>query len=163
MIENVIEFRDATAGHIMTARPEIVAIEQDAVMDEVRDLIEESGDSRVPVYEGTLDQVVGILYARDLIRFLGCTAGAVRHEARRSAPPSSSPRPSRCANLLGDFRQQKVHIAIVLDEYGGTAGLVTIEDILEELVGDISDEHEGQRAGDVPQDRRGVRPRPTPA
>jgi putative hemolysin len=141
MIESVISFRDTTAAQIMTPRPEVVAIEATATLAEIKAILEESGLSRIPVYEETLDQVVGILYARDLLKQLGKPAETF---SLRSAvrPPFVVPETKPLRDLLHDFRQQKVHIAIVLDEYGGTAGLVTIEDVLEELVGDISDEHE---------------------
>jgi putative hemolysin len=141
MIHSVIEFRDTTAGQIMTSRPEIVALENSAKLSEVKDLLEETGHSRLPVYEGTLDKIVGILYARDLLKYLGLPPGAfdIRTAVR---PAFYVPDTKPLKDLLRDFRLQKVHIAIVLDEYGGTAGLVTIEDILEELVGEIADEHE---------------------
>jgi putative hemolysin len=150
MIESVIEFRDTQVGQIMTARPQIVALEIHAGLDEVRQTLEQSAHSRVPVYEGTIDHVVGILYARDLIRYLGQNSGIFDlRQATRPAIFVPESKPLR--DLLQEFRGQKVHIAIVLDEYGGTAGLVTIEDILEELVGEISDEHE---AGEPPMLRR---------
>jgi len=141
MIESVIQFRDTTAAQIMTPRPEVVAIELSASLQQVKQTIEESGHSRIPVYTGTLDQMVGILYARDLLRFLGQTTFKFDLKTVMRAPlfvPES--KPSR--ELLRDFRLQKIHVAIVSDEYGGTAGLVTIEDILEQIVGSISDEHE---------------------
>jgi CBS domain containing-hemolysin-like protein len=141
MIESVIQFRDTTVGQIMTARPEIVGVPLNAPLLDVKKTIEESGHSRLPVYEGTLDHVVGILYARDLLSILGESAD--RFNIRASMRPAFYvPESKPVGDLLKDFRLQKVHIAIVLDEYGGTAGLVSIEDILEELVGDISDEHE---------------------
>jgi putative hemolysin len=141
LIENVIDFRDTAAGHIMTPRPQIVALEFGASLDEVRSLIETSGHSRLPIYDGSLDKIVGMLYARDLIRSL---SQPDRPFDMRSAmrPAVFVPETKPLRNLLHDFRHQKVHVAIVLDEYGGTAGLVTIEDVLEELVGEISDEHE---------------------
>jgi putative hemolysin len=141
MIESVIEFRDTQAGQTMTARPEIVALEMSATLDEVKQTLEESGHSRIPVYDGTLDHIVGILYARDLLKHLG--SPPEQFDIRTAIRPAIFvPRTKPLRDLLREFRIQKVHIAIVLDEYGGTAGLVTIEDILEELVGDISDEHE---------------------
>jgi CBS domain containing-hemolysin-like protein len=141
MIESVIEFRDTQVGQIMTARPEIVALELHATLPEVKRTLEESGHSRIPVYDGTLDHIVGILYARDLLKHLGQPPEQFNiRSAIRPAVFVPEIKPLR--DLLREFRQQKVHIAIVADEYGGTAGLVTIEDILEELVGEISDEHE---------------------
>ena len=141
LIENVIELRDAEAGHIMTARTDMVAIEVGADLIEARTMMESSGHSRLPVYEGTLDKIVGILHGRDLIKFVGQTD--IAFQMRTAIRPAIFvPETKPLRNLLNDFRQQKVHIAIVLDEYGGTAGVVTIEDVLEELVGEIADEHE---------------------
>jgi CBS domain containing-hemolysin-like protein len=141
MIESVIEFRATHAGQIMTARPEIIGLDIGSSLDQIKQTLEESGHSRIPVYEGTLDHIVGILYARDLLKFLGTSSAQFDiRSAMRAAlyVPESKPLP----DLLQDFKLQKIHIAIVLDEYGGTSGLITIEDLLEELVGDISDEHE---------------------
>jgi putative hemolysin len=148
IIESVIEFRDTQAVQIMTARPEIVALEVNASIDEVKQALEESGHSRVPVYDGTLDHIVGILYARDLLKHIGNPPEQFDLRAAVRAPlfvPETKP----LRDLLKEFRVLKVHIAIVLDEYGGTAGLLTIEDILEELVGEISDEHEPQESAMV--------------
>ena len=141
MIESVIEFRGRSAGQIMTSRTEIVALPVTASLDELKSTLEESGHSRLPVYENSLDQIAGILHARDLLRYLGQTSSnfdlrAALHPA--FVVPESKP----LRDLLQDFRLQKIHLAIVLDEFGGTAGLVTIEDVLEELVGEITDEHE---------------------
>jgi putative hemolysin len=141
MIESVIEFRATQAGQIMTARPEIVGLDLKSSLTEVKRTLEESGHSRIPVYDGTLDHIVGILYARDLLKHLG--QPPEQFDIRSAIRPAIYvPETKPLRDLLNDFRLQKVHIAIVVDEYGGTAGLVTIEDILEELVGDISDEHE---------------------
>lgn len=141
MIESVIAFRETSAAQIMTPRPEVIAVELTATLDEIKDVIEKHGLSRVPVYDDTLDHIVGILYARDLLKHLGkpLDSFSLRSAVR---PPFVVPETTPLRDLLHEFRQQKVHIAIVLDEYGGTAGLVTIEDVLEELVGEISDEHE---------------------
>jgi putative hemolysin len=133
MIESVIEFRATQVGQIMSARPEIVALDVHSSLAEVKETLEESGYSRIPVYDGTLDHVVGILYARDLLKHLGLPPEVfdIRSAIR---PAIYVPESKPLRDLLNDFRAQKVHI--------GTAGLVTIEDILEEIVGDISDEHE---------------------
>ena len=143
MIESVIEFRDTSVGEVMTARPAIVALSITSTLDEIRALLEETGHSRIPVYEGDLDAIKGVLYARDLIPQVGRTAEQFDiHSAMRPVLYVPESKPLR--DLLQDFRLQKVHLAVVLDEYGGVAGLVTIEDLLEELVGEISDEHEPQ-------------------
>lgn len=141
MIESVIELHDSNAGQVMTARTDIVAIDIKSNLEQVKRAIEDSGHSRIPVHEGSLDHVVGILYARDLLKHLGQPPEKfdVRSVMRT---PLFVPETTPLGNLLRDFRIRKVHIAIVLDEYGSTSGLVTIEDILGELVGNISDEHE---------------------
>lgn len=142
MIEAVFDLPNMTAGEIMTPRTDIEGIEITANIETIKKAIMEAGHSRIPVYDDTIDNIVGILYAKDLIRFLN-SAGGEKFDLKtvlRAAlmvPESKSVR-----SLLSDFRDKKVHIAIVLDEYGGTAGLVTIEDIIEELVGEIQDEYE---------------------
>ncbi|HWB54466.1 MAG TPA: hemolysin family protein [Tepidisphaeraceae bacterium] len=141
MIESVIEFRDQSAGQVMTPRTDIVALPISAHLAEVKKNLEDSGHSRLPVYENSLDQIIGILHARDLLQYLGESNNnfdlrAALHSA--FYVPETKP----LQELLQDFRLQKIHLAIVLDEFGGTAGLVTIEDVLEELVGEIADEHE---------------------
>lgn len=141
MIESVIEFKDTAAGQIMTPRADVVGIEVGASLDEVRGAIEQSGHSRIPVYRDSLDHIVGMLYARDMLLHLGKPSDAF-DVTRVMRPPFFIPETKPLRDLLGDFRLQKIHIAVVLDEYGGTAGVVSIEDILEQLVGDISDEHE---------------------
>ena len=143
MIESVIAFRDTTAGQIMTARPEMVTIELPATLADVRRVAESSGNSRIPVFQKSLDGgLVGILYVRDLLRYVGEPPDAAFDIRKSVRPAFFVPETTPLRDLLQDFRVRKVHLAIVLDEYGGTAGLVTIEDILEELVGDIRDEHE---------------------
>jgi putative hemolysin len=141
MIESVIQLRATTAGQVMTARPEVIALPLESTLAAVKQTLEESGHSRIPVYDKTLDHVVGILYARDLLKFLG--QATLKFDIRSAMRPAYFvPETKPLRDLLHDFRVKKVHLAIVLDEYGGTTGLVTIEDVLEELVGDISDEHE---------------------
>ncbi len=150
MLEGVIELRSTTAGQIMTPRIDVKGIEQQATLEQVKATILDLGHSRMPVYGENLDQIVGILYAKDMIRYIAngqpWEMDAVLREA--FMVPESKP----VADLLSDFKKLKVHMAIVLDEYGGTAGLVTIEDILEEIVGEIHDEYEP--AGDDTSIRR---------
>ncbi|MEO6436102.1 MAG: hemolysin family protein [Tepidisphaeraceae bacterium] len=141
MIERVIAFHDTQVGQIMTPRPEIFALEIGCTLETVRARIAESGHSRIPVYQGKIDQILGILYARDLLKLLGEPPEKFNIK-ENMRPAFFVPETKPLRDLLHDFQLQKVHIAIVSDEYGGTAGLVTIEDIFEELVGDISDEHE---------------------
>ncbi len=142
MIESVIEFKKADATEIMTPRTDIVSIEADARPPEARTLVNESGHSRIPVIEGNIDTIVGILYAKDLLQVAGRPEAedvSVRELMRK---PLFVPETKKLDELLHELQLHKVHIAVVLDEYGGTAGLVTIEDIIEEIFGDIVDEYE---------------------
>jgi CBS domain containing-hemolysin-like protein len=141
MITSVIEFGDSTVADAMTARPDIIGLPVSARLEQVKAVFEESGHSRLPVFEGTLDKIVGVLYARDLIKCLG-EASDCFNTRTMMRPPFVVPETKPLRDLLNDFRAHKVHIAIVLDEYGGTAGLITIEDVLKELVGQVGDEHE---------------------
>ncbi len=141
MIESVIEFHDRRVAEVMTPRTEIIGLALGAPMQLVKQTIEESGHSRLPVYEGTIDHIVGVLYARDLLKQVGEPPEKFDiRDAMRPVLYVPDSKPLR--DLLKTFRDKKVHMAIVLDEYGGTAGLATIEDVLEQLVGEISDEHE---------------------
>lgn len=143
MIESVIEFRDTTAMQIMTARPSIVALPLTATLAEIVTQIEQAGHSRLPVYERDLDHLIGVLYARDLITILGDQNLRANFDLKKCIRPVLYiPETKPLKDLLREFKLKKVHLAIVLDEFGGTAGLITIEDVLEELVGEISDEHE---------------------
>jgi putative hemolysin len=141
LIESVIEFKDRTVDEVMTPRRQIVAMPIDTPLTDLLKRIDETGHSRVPIYEGTIDKIVGVVYARDLLRQWGNT-GASFDLRTILRSPLSVPHRKLLGDLLQDFRLQKVHIAIVRDEYDGTAGLVTIEDVVEQLVGEISDEHE---------------------
>ena len=142
MIENIIEFRQSDVGEIMTPRTDIVGIEAGATAEEAGRLIAQSGHSRIPVTSGNIDTIVGILYAKDLLDRLGDPQAAAIRVREVMRAPLFVPETKKLDELLRDFQRDKVHMAIVLDEYGGTAGLVTIEDILEEIVGEITDEHE---------------------
>lgn len=141
LIESVIEFRDRSAGQIMTSRTEVVALPLTATLDEVKNTLEDSGHSRLPIYKNSLDEIVGILHARNLVRYLGQTSGNFDLQSALH-PAFFVPESKPLRDLLQDFRLQKIHLAIVLDEFGGAAGLITLEDVLEELVGELADEHE---------------------
>jgi len=139
MIESVIELGDQRVDEIMTPRTEIIAVAVEADLDTVLETIAAHGHSRIPVYESTIDTILGVLYAKDLLRREDVQRFDPRRVMRKALfIPESKP----VRELLREFQKQKLHIAVVLDEYGGTAGLVTIEDIVEEVVGDIADEHE---------------------
>jgi CBS domain containing-hemolysin-like protein len=139
MIESVMKFRDTDVAEIMTPRTEVTALPDTATLIEVKELIAREGHSRIPVYGENIDDVKGVLYAKDLLRLENAEPFRPT-EVMRRVP--FVPETKRVADLLEQLRAEKVHLAIVLDEYGGTAGLVTIEDILEEIVGEIADEYE---------------------
>ncbi len=141
MIENVLDLSETTAGEIITPRTEVIALEINSDLDLVLSTITKAGHSRIPVYEDTIDKIVGLVYAKDLLSEVGReNKGFKLRDIIREAYFVPETKPLRV--LLHEFQTKKQHIAVVLDEYGGTAGIVTIEDILEELVGEIADEYE---------------------
>jgi len=141
MIENVLELTDTTVEEIMTPRTDIEAVEVSSGRRTVLDTITKAGHSRVPVYEDDIDHIVGLIYAKDLLSEVDREESEFNlSEKMRGA--YFVPETKYLRVLLHEFQNQKLHAAIVLDEYGGTAGIVTIEDILEELVGEITDEYE---------------------
>ena len=141
MIEGVLELGETRADEIMTPRTDIVAVEADADLRTVLETVNAAGHSRVPVYEDNIDNIVGLVYAKDLLSEVGKNPAdfKLRDKARDVYfVPETKP----VKALLHEFQSRKLHIAVVLDEYGGTAGIVTLEDIIEELVGEITDEYE---------------------
>ncbi|MEE9405668.1 MAG: hemolysin family protein [Algisphaera sp.] len=151
MIEAVFDLRETDAAAVMTPRTDVQGIEVTASLTQVKALLLEEGHSRVPVYRENLDDIAGILYAKDLLPLLDSgnldSGNDVDHAqtfdlAGRLREPMLIPESKNVLELLREFRSTQVHLAIVVDEYGGTAGLVTIEDILEEIVGEIHDEYE---------------------
>lgn len=150
MITNIIELADATAGDIMTHRVDMVAVEESTPCGAVVALALESGNSRLPIYRKTVDDVVGILYAKDLLRLLSDPAAAAEPVTKLARPAMYVPESRSAQQLLLDFKRQHTLIAIVVDEWGGTAGLVSMEDILEEIVGEIQDEYDDEEAPLVP-------------
>ncbi|MBC8481255.1 MAG: HlyC/CorC family transporter [Planctomycetes bacterium] len=141
MIENVLDLSESTADEIMTPRTDIVAIDANAELDEILKIVNKAGHSRLPVYQESIDNIIGLLYAKDLLGEIGKKKEDFNlRKMLRQAYFVPETKPLR--SLLHEFQKQRLHIAVVLDEYGGTAGIVTIEDILEELVGEITDEYE---------------------
>jgi putative hemolysin len=130
MIDNVIRLRRSDASQVMTPRTDIVSIEATATADEARAMVASSGHSRIPVTQGHLDTIVGVLYAKDLLERLGDDDVHGLRIKSIMRPPLFVPETKRLDELLRDFQGDKVHMAIVLDVYGGTAGLVTIEDVI---------------------------------
>ncbi len=141
MIEGVIAFGDTLLREIMVPRVDIVALPLDATLEQAMDTVAASGYSRIPVYEETLDHVVGILYAKDLIPALR-ERGRDQRINHLLRPAHFVPETMKVNMLLEDLQRRKVHMAIIVDEYGGTAGLATIEDLLEQIVGEIQDEYD---------------------
>lgn len=141
MIHSVIEFGETTAKEIMVPRIDMNAVPGDATLDHVKAYVLDSGYSRLPVYQGSVDNVVGVLYAKDmLVKLVGGNGSMQVKELARD--PFYVPETKKLDDLLAEMREKRVHMAIVLDEYGGTAGLITLEDILEEIVGEIFDEYD---------------------
>jgi CBS domain containing-hemolysin-like protein len=141
MIVSVIELRDASVSKIMTPRTYVISIPKSASWREMLQTVIQSGHTRLPVYERTRDDIVGILYVKDLLPVLAeCIGEPARHWSELIRQPMFVPETKRVDDLLQEFQQTRNHMAIVLDEYGGLSGIVTLEDILEEIVGEIADE-----------------------
>lgn len=140
MIEGVFAFGDTLVREIMVPRVDVVGIERDSTLDRALDVVVTRGHSRIPVYDESLDSIVGILYAKDLIPALR-DGGGISIEALLR-PAHFVPETMRVKALLEDMQRRKVHIAIIVDEYGGVSGLATIEDLVEQIVGEIQDEYD---------------------
>lgn len=139
MVAGVMSFSDRPVREIMTPRTDIVAIAEDADLADIRLTFATSGYTRIPVYRGTLDEIVGMLHAFDLFKLVPGAPLPVR-------PVTLAPASRRCGDLLLDMQRERRHLAVILDEFGGTLGLASFEDLLEELVGEIFDEHDEETA-----------------
>ena len=154
LIQSIIEFSDTRVDKVMRPRPQIVAIDASATVADARKLMIESKHSRIPVYREQIDNIEGIVYVRDLLMF--CEAEKMSMPVTRCMRPAYFvPESKSVRELLEDMQKAKVQIAIVIDEYGGVAGLVTIEDIIEEILGEIEDEDEGTPADEIIQSEDG--------
>ena len=143
MISSIMDFGETTVREIMVPRIDMSSIRSDAPLSELFDLINESLHSRIPVYEDSIDNVIGIIYVRDLIKQL--TADGEIKEIELSKLVHKAyfvPEQKKIQDLLKEFQAEKIHMSIVVDEYGGTSGIVTLEDIIEEIVGEIQDEYD---------------------
>lgn len=143
MIRNVLEFADLTARDVMVPRSKVEAIEISTPLEKVLELVTESGHSRYPVYKDELDNIAGLLYAKDLFKVLeerGLKSTTLREIIRSPANFVAESQP--LSSLLKEMKSRRQHLAIVVDEFGGMSGIVTLEDVLEEIVGDIRDEHD---------------------
>ena len=141
MLQSILELDDTMVREIMVPRTSMICCDCSAPLEQVLTAINESGHSRVPIYDNSPDNIIGLIYAKDLLRFWGTPLEKLKLE-QVLRPPYLVPESKNVSDLLQEFRQRRVHIAIVIDEYGGTSGLVTIEDLIEEIVGDIQDEYD---------------------
>lgn len=144
MINNIFEFDDRTAGEVMTHRTEVVGVETDVTISELVRIATEEGYSRIPVYEDTLDDIKGILYVKDLLKMVKEDAPLNFHVVDFMRKPLFVPESNRCRELFREFKARKMQMAVVVDEYGGTSGVVTMEDLLESIVGNIQDEYDDE-------------------
>ena len=140
MLEGIVRFGDETAKEVMTSRQDIVDLDIQSTFQEVLQCVVENNYSRIPVYQGDSDHVRGILYIKDLLPHL--SKGSSFRWQTLIRPPYFVPETKKIDDLLREFQENKVHIAIVVDEFGGTSGIVTLEDVLEEIVGEINDEYD---------------------
>ena len=139
MIHSIFEFTDTTVGEILTPRITVFALEMEKTLEEVWDEIVEQGFSRIPIYDKTIDKIIGILHTKELLKYDRQKDGKVRlKELTKKA--FFIPTTKTLVEVLEDFKRKRTHIAIIVDEYGGTEGIVTIEDVIEEIVGEIQDE-----------------------
>jgi CBS domain containing-hemolysin-like protein len=147
LIDAVFEFSEKSAREVMTPRTELIALPVEATLSEVLELVQESGLSRYPVYDESIDNIIGVVLAKDLLKLLAPRANTEAFDLPSvMRPVHVIPGSREVEEVLADFKRLKEHMAIVLDEYGGTAGVVTMEDLLEEIVGEILDEY------DTPED-----------
>ena len=140
MLEGIVRFGDETAKEVMTSRQDVVDLDFRSTFPDVLKCIVENNYSRIPVYQGSIDNIRGILYIKDLLPHLSKPSSFRWQSLIR--PPYFVPETKKIDDLLRDFQENKVHIAIVVDEFGGTSGIITLEDILEEIVGEINDEYD---------------------
>ena len=143
LIHSIVAFGDTSIREIMISRLDVVALPSSATLSEAIEIIRTSRHSRLPLYEEHLDNILGVVYAKDLLRYMAHHRNEESVDwARLARPPMFVPLGKKLDDLLRDFQSKKTHIALVVDEYGGTAGVVTLEDVLEEIVGEIRDEHD---------------------
>ena len=143
LLMSIVDFGETIVKEVMTPRTDIVAVEERTPLDHAADLFVETKYSRLPLYRGTVDQIVGIVHVKDVFEAFRRGGKALLADVAR--PVTFVPETKRTAELLREFQRRRLAIAIVVDEYGSVSGLVTIEDLLEEIVGEISDEHEDER------------------
>ena len=144
MINNIFEFDDIDAGDIMTHRTDVSAVEINDPIQDVVEIAEKEGYSRIPVYEESLDKIIGIVYIKDLIGYIGSSVPKQENLRKIMRAPYFVPESMKCGMLFQEMTARRVQMAVVVDEYGGTAGIVTLEDLLESIVGNIQDEYDNE-------------------
>ena len=142
MLEGILKFGDTTASEVMTPRVDVTGLDEELTFAEVMKVVIESGFARLPVYQDSMDNIKGGLYSRDLLPYVGKTEEPGFRWQELMREPYFVPESRMIDDLLEDFRSRRVHLAIVIDEFGGTQGIVSLEDVLEEIVGDIDDEYD---------------------
>ncbi|TPG38967.1 HlyC/CorC family transporter [Sphingomonas koreensis] len=142
MVRNLLHFGERDAGDVGVPRADIIAVEEGIGFDELVKTFAEAGHSRLPVYRGELDTIIGMVHIKDVFNILATGAPPPRNIDRLIREPLYVPQSRGALDLLADMQGKRVHLAVVIDEYSGTEGLVTIEDLIEEIVGDIEDEHD---------------------
>lgn len=145
MIRSIFSLRTTVVREIMIPRTDMACVAVEADLSELLKTIITCGHSRIPVYENTIDNIIGLIYAKDLLKYMGEQETLV-HVRSIMRPPYFIPETKNLEELLQEFKRKHVHLAIVIDEYGGTSGLITIEDLLEQIVGDIQDEYDQEEA-----------------
>jgi magnesium and cobalt transporter len=141
MVSGVLDLKETPAHAIMIPRTEVSSAPAHSTLGEIIKLVTECGHTRIPIYDNNIDQIVGILHAKDLLKLLGeDPSSKIPREILRK--PYFIPDTKKISEVLRDLKEEKTHIALVTDEYGGTAGIITLEDIIEEIVGEIMDEHD---------------------
>jgi CBS domain containing-hemolysin-like protein len=151
LIDAVFEFSEKNAREVMTPRTELVALPVEATLSEVLDVVQESGLSRYPIYDESIDNIIGVVLAKDLLKLLAPRANTEAFDLPSiMRPVHVIPGSREVEEVLADFKRLKEHMAVVLDEYGGTAGVVTMEDLLEEIVGEILDEYDTPEDAEAP-------------
>ena len=141
MMRGILDMSDQTVREVMSPRMDIRAVSTEASVGDVLKVATEYGVSRIPLYEESIDHIVGVVYAKDLLAYF-LTGNIQPRLTDIARPPYFVPETKRASELLADLRRDQVHLAIAVDEYGGTAGVVTVEDLLEEIVGEITDEYD---------------------
>ncbi len=144
MINNIFEFDDIDAGDIMTHRTDVSAVEINDPIQDVVEIAEKEGYSRIPVYEESLDKIIGIVYIKDLIGYIGSSVPKQESLRKIMREPYFVPESMKCGVLFQEMTARRVQMAVVVDEYGGTAGIVTLEDLVESIVGNIQDEYDNE-------------------